>query len=109
MKESFGRIDPAWGEVLRLRRGDVDLGLEGGPDLLRAVTFGAPEAGKLVGVHGDGLIIVVDWAPDGNVRTRTVSQFGAAAERPDSPHYNDQAEIFARYGWRFDETARVGE
>lgn len=109
MQESFGRIDPPWGEVLRLKRGDVDLGLEGGPDLLRAVTFGAPEDGKLVGVHGDGLIIVVDWAPEGTVRTRTVSQFGAAAERPGSPHYDDQAEIFARYGWRFDATERVGE
>lgn len=109
MQESFGRIDPPWGEVLRLKRGDVDLALEGGPDLLRAVTFGAPENGKLVGVHGDGLIIVVDWPGDGTVRTRTVSQFGAAAERPGSPHYNDQAEIFARYGWRYDETERVGE
>jgi penicillin amidase/acyl-homoserine-lactone acylase len=103
-KASFGRLDPLWGDVLRLRRGAVDLPLEGGPDLLRAVTFGAASDGKLVGVHGDGLIIVVDWAPDGSVRTRTISQFGAAAERPRSPHYNDQAALFAQYKFRYDVT-----
>ena len=34
LQTHFGRIDPAWGDVNRLRRGDVDLPVGGGPDTL---------------------------------------------------------------------------
>jgi penicillin amidase/acyl-homoserine-lactone acylase len=37
MQEKFGRLDVPWSEVNRLIRGDVDLGLGGGPDLLHAI------------------------------------------------------------------------
>ncbi|OGO20091.1 MAG: hypothetical protein A2Z14_04700 [Chloroflexi bacterium RBG_16_48_8] len=37
MLEHFGRVDVPWGDINRLIRGNVDLGLGGGPDLLHAV------------------------------------------------------------------------
>jgi penicillin amidase/acyl-homoserine-lactone acylase len=55
LKSTHGRIDPAWGEVNRLRRGSVDLPVDGGPDTLRAI-YGEPDSsGRLTAVAGDTL------------------------------------------------------
>jgi len=53
LKEHCGRIDPPWGEVNRLRRGDVDLPLGGGPDCLRNIAGRLKEDGRLRAVQGD--------------------------------------------------------
>lgn len=95
---AHGRLDVPWGEIQRLRRGEVDLPLAGGPDALRAVYagdhFGAD--GRLTAVGGDSYIMVVDWDGAGRLMPlRTVHQFGAATSRPDSPHYADQTAPFA--------------
>ena len=37
LKEKYGRVDPQWGEINRIQRGDVDMPLDGGPDILRAI------------------------------------------------------------------------
>jgi acyl-homoserine lactone acylase PvdQ len=44
-------------------------------------------------------MMIMDWAPDHTLTTRVISQWGAS-DRPDSPHYNDQAEMFANRQWR---------
>lgn len=96
LRKYWGRLDVPWGEVNRLRRGDVDLPLGGGPDLLRAV-YAKPdeEDGRLVAQGGDTLIYIADWAPDGTLTSRSIHQFGSATARPDSPHYADQAPLYA--------------
>ena len=99
LRTHFGRLDPPLGEVLRLRRGDIDLPLEGAPDVLRALRWHENPDGRLNADFGDGFMMVLDWAPDGSLSTRVISQWGASS-RPDSPHYNDQAQMFARYDWR---------
>lgn len=96
LKTHYGRLDPPWGEVNRLRRGTVDLPLDGGPDTFRAV-YGAPEGdGALKGVAGDTLIMFVEWDKAGRLTSRSVHQFGAATLDARSPHYADQAPLFAR-------------
>jgi acyl-homoserine lactone acylase PvdQ len=99
LRTHFGRIDPPLGEVLRLRRGDVDLALEGAPDTLRALRWAEEADGRLNADFGDGFMMVMDWAPDGALSTRIIHQWGAS-ERPQSPHFNDQSEMFAAYQWR---------
>ncbi len=99
LRMHFGRLDPPLGEVLRLRRGNVDLPLEGAPDVLRALRWYADDDGRLNADFGDGLMMVMDWAPDGTLSTRVIHQWGAS-ERAESPHYNDQAPLFARREWR---------
>ena len=97
----WGRLDVPWGEVNRLRRGDVDLALGGGPDLLRAVYARDPKPdGRLVAQGGDTMIYVADWAPDGTLRTRSIHQFGSATLDEDSPHYADQALLYADQKFR---------
>lgn len=99
LREHFGRIDPPLGDVLRLRRGAVDLPLEGAPDVLRALRWHDDPDGRLNADFGDGFMMVMDWAPDGSLATRVIHQWGAS-EREGSPHFNDQAEMFSRYQWR---------
>lgn len=99
LRQHFGRIDPPLGDVLRLRRGDLDLPLEGAPDVLRALRWHDDEDGRAAADFGDGFMMVIDWAPDGTLTTRVIHQWGAS-EREESAHYNDQSEMYARREWR---------
>lgn len=92
-----GRIDPEWGAVNRLIRGDLSLPVDGGPDTLRAI-YSVADLSKGPGeaVAGDTYIMLVEWLPDGNQRLRTVHQFGAATLQQSSPHFADQAPLFAQ-------------
>jgi len=102
LKAVYGRIDPEWGEVSRLVRGAQTWPLDGGPDTLRAVYANGDleHQRHLSAVAGDTWIAIVDWAPDGAVRIDTVHQFGAATLDASSPHYADQAPLFARGAYR---------
>ena len=62
LKQHFGRIDVPLGTVLRLRRGTVDLPLDGGPEILRAAsTWDEAPDGRLVVNHGDSFVMFVTW------------------------------------------------
>lgn len=97
--QHFGKLDPPLGDVLRLRRGDVDLPLDGAPDTLRALRWHPDPDGRLNADFGDGLMVVIDWAPDGTMSVQSIHQWGAS-NRPESPHYNDQSPLYARHEWR---------
>jgi len=96
LRTHWGRLDVPWGEVNRLRRGLLDLPLGGGPDALRAVYARTPQDdGRLVAQGGDTLIYIADWAPDGALTSESIHQFGSATGHQDSPHYADQAPLYA--------------
>ncbi len=95
LRKHHGRLDPAWQEVNRLRRGELDLGVGGGPDILHAV-YGAPtDDGRLRGVAGDSYVLMAEWGPEG-VRSRSLHNYGSATLDETSPHYADQSILFAR-------------
>ena len=96
----FGRIDVPLGDFQRLRRGKVDLAVCGGPETLRAIIGDLAPDGRRVGNNGDGFIMLIEWAPDGFVTTRSIHQFGAATVREGSPHYADQSPLFVRQQWK---------
>jgi len=101
LTEKFGRIDPPWGEVVRLNRGGVSLALNGGPDTLRAVYPDAPnEKGVRPAVGGDTYILYADWSGARDVEIKTIHQFGSATLDETSPHYADQAPVFAAEEWK---------
>jgi acyl-homoserine-lactone acylase len=95
-KAAHGRVDVPWSEINRLQRGDTDLGLSGGPDLLHAVIGQMTEDGRLRGRAGDSYVLLVTWDPDGRVHSRSIHQYGSATLDSDSPHYADQAPLFAQ-------------
>jgi acyl-homoserine-lactone acylase len=95
-KERFGRIDPPLADMQRLRRGNVDLGMLGGTDALRATTaWDADQAdGKMRVRHGDSYIMLMRWDKDGKVQSESIQPYGSATTRSESPHYTDQMKLF---------------
>jgi acyl-homoserine lactone acylase PvdQ len=93
LEAHFERRDVALGELQRLRRGDVDLPVGGGPDILNATyTEEAPD-GVLVGDQGDSYVMIVELPAPDEVRSQSIHNYGAS-NRKDSPHYADQAPLF---------------
>jgi penicillin amidase/acyl-homoserine-lactone acylase len=94
LKAHFGRLDPIWGDVNRIRRGKLDLAIDGGPDTYRAV-YGAPQPdGTLTAEGGDTFIMFVTWDKAGKLSSESIHQFGSATLDKTSPHYADQTPLF---------------
>ncbi|KAB7648210.1 penicillin acylase family protein [Polymorphobacter fuscus] len=100
LERHYGRIDVPLGDFQRLRHGKVDLPVCGGPEALRAIIGTTGADGRRVANNGDGFIMLIEWAPDGQVSSRSVHQFGAATVRPQSPHYADQSPLFVAERWK---------
>ena len=103
LKAEFGRIDPEWGQVSRIIRGDVSVPLDGAPDVLRAIYAdrdGVAKEGVLNAFAGDTHIIVADWAADGSLTVDSIHNYGSATLDESSPHYADQVELFASGGYK---------
>jgi len=94
LKTHFGRLDPEWGEVNRLRRGKLDLAIDGAPDVYRGVYGEKQPDGTLTAVAGDTLIMFVAWDKAGKLTSESVHQFGSATTDQNSPHYADQSPLF---------------
>jgi penicillin amidase/acyl-homoserine-lactone acylase len=96
LRENFGKLDPEWGEVNRIRRGKVDLAIDGGADTYRSV-WGRPQKdGTLTADAGDTLIMFVQWDAKGVLSSQSVHQFGSATLDKTSPHYADQTPMFVK-------------
>ncbi len=96
MLENFGRLDPPWSEVGRLKRGLVDLPVAGGPDALRDIEFepGLDDDGNARAIGGDALTVLSTWNRDGVWEVESVVPYGSSSSE-NSPHYADQAPLFA--------------
>jgi acyl-homoserine-lactone acylase len=93
LREHYHGIEIPLGDVQRLHRGRVDLPLGGGPDVLNAA-YSNHVGDKLVGVAGDSYILVVAFGPAGP-ESQSIHQYGES-NRPQSPHYADQAPLFVQ-------------
>jgi penicillin amidase/acyl-homoserine-lactone acylase len=96
LKSHFGRLDPEWGQVNRFRRGTLDLPVDGGPDIYRAVYGKQQDDGTLTAVDGDTFIMFVTWDKNGKLSSQSIHQFGAATLDETSPHYADQSPLFVK-------------
>ncbi len=95
--KATGRINPPLAEFQRLRRGNIDLPMPtGGTDVLRATSIWdkAQKDGKGRVRHGDSFIMLIAWDRAGKVTSRSIQPYGAATNRPNSPHYTDQMRLF---------------
>lgn len=92
----YGRADVAWGDVHRVRRGDVDVpvgGCTGALGCFRVLQYSEAPDGKLVARGGDGWVLAVEFTPV--PRAYSVLAYGQSS-RPESPYFADQAAMFAR-------------
>jgi acyl-homoserine-lactone acylase len=96
----FGSWDVAWGEVHRVRRGDVDVpvgGCGGALGCFRVLNFATAADGRRVADGGDGWVIAVEF---GDVpRAYSVLAYGQSPD-PSSPYHDDQAAMFAANGMK---------
>lgn len=94
LKTHFGRLDPEWGQINRIRRGKVDLPIDGAADTFRSV-WGKPQKdGTTTADGGDTFVMFVTWDKAGALRSESIHQFGAATLDAASPHYADQTPLF---------------
>jgi acyl-homoserine-lactone acylase len=97
LKARFGSWDVAWGDVHRLRLGDVDVpaaGCSGDIGCFRVFGFSSAPDGKWVGARGDEWVLAVEFGERGP-RAYSVLEYGES-EDPASPHATDQAAMFGR-------------
>ncbi|HEX4682788.1 MAG TPA: penicillin acylase family protein [Gemmatimonadaceae bacterium] len=92
----YGALDVPWGDVHRVRRGDVDVpvgGCASDEGCFRVLTYAAAPDGKLVANGSDGWVLVVEFGDQ-----PTAYSILAYGESPDpkSPWYANQAAMFAR-------------
>jgi acyl-homoserine-lactone acylase len=90
--QHFGTLQVPLGKLQRLRRGTVDLPLQGMPDMLVATYSESTPDGTLRPLAGDSYIMMVKMGKNGP-EIETVHAYGASA-RPDSPHFTDQMPLF---------------
>ena len=93
VKKAYGRLDPPWGEVHRLRRGEVDLparGASGGLGSFHVVDYGPPDKnGQRAATRGDTFVAVVEWSKAGELKADVRLSYGNSSQ-PGSPHATDQ-------------------
>ncbi len=90
----FGQINISLGDLQVLKRGEVMLPLDGGPDILRAV-YSRMVDNRRVARHGDCFFQMVDWDQNGKLSVESIHQFGSATLDKSSKHYSDQAYLFS--------------
>ena len=92
----YGSWDVAWGEVHRVRWGEVDAPVSGCPSYLgcfRHLAFDPDEDGRLRAYSGDAWILAVEF--DSIPRAYSILVFGQTGD-PSAEHYDDQTEMFSR-------------
>jgi acyl-homoserine-lactone acylase len=90
----FGSWSAAWGDVHRVRRGDVDVpvgGCAGTLGCFRVLNF-ADSDGKRIANGGDGWVLAVEFGDE--PRAYSVLAYGQSPN-PDSPWHANQAALFA--------------
>jgi len=92
----YGRVDIPWGDVHRVRVGKVDEpvgGCAGAMGCFRVLNFRNDPDGKRSVIGGDGWVIAVEFGD--TPRAYSVLAYGES-NKPDSPHHDDQAALFAK-------------
>jgi acyl-homoserine lactone acylase PvdQ len=97
LQQRFGRLDVAWGDVHRARRGEQSWPVDGVAEwadlvTLRAVHGGEPDEEGVSTIESGQSCTTVVMLKRGDVRSYSVVPYGQS-ENPDSPHYTDQGRL----------------
>lgn len=97
VEKTFGSLDVAYGDAMRLRVGSRDLpgnGDGGDPmGVFRVLYYAPAKDGKWAAVSGDSYYAAMEFGP--TIRAKVLLAYGNSTQ-PGSPHVGDQLELFAR-------------
>lgn len=95
VKATYGKLDIAWGDVVRLKYGQYDLPANGGDGWLGIFRVaGSQNAGdgKRNVVGGDSWVSVIEFGDE--VKAKVLLSYGNSSDK-NSPHYGDQLTLFS--------------
>lgn len=92
VKQKYGALDIAWGDVHRARRGKLDLPLGGSELTLERMSFRTDKDGKEVADAGDAYALAVEFGD--SPRAFSVMPYSEASN-PRSPYYNNQLRTYS--------------
>jgi acyl-homoserine-lactone acylase len=96
VEKAYGKLDVAWGEVFRLKYGNVNLPGNGGDGYLgifRVVNFAPSENAQFQPVAGDSYVAAIEFSTP--VKAMALMSYGNSSQ-PGSAHSVDQLPLFAR-------------
>lgn len=92
----FKKEQVRWGDLMRHRRGNVDLAYQGAPEVLSAALPKSQKDGRFKSQAGESLIMLIDYETNtNNFAAYTINAYGSSAD-PKSPHYTDQMHLFVK-------------
>lgn len=90
----FGKLDVPFRDFSRLKRGDRELHVYGYRNTLAARGgYLDKDNGKYYVTNGDSFMMFVQYDANGVAEMESIVPFGNS-NRPDSPHYSDQMDLF---------------
>jgi len=97
LRSMAGKLDVAWGDLYRLRRGSVDLPGNGGDEGLlgtfRIIDYSQAADGRFESDGGDSIIAAVEFGPI--VHAKVLLTYGDSSD-PKSTHFGDQLALSAK-------------
>ncbi|MBD2335837.1 acylase [Calothrix sp. FACHB-156] len=96
VEKAYGKLDVAWGEVFRVRSGNLDLPANGGDGdqgIFRVLNFAPSKDERFQAVAGDSYVAAIEFSQP--VKAMALLSYGNASQ-PASPHITDQLPLFAR-------------
>ncbi|RUT04330.1 7-beta-(4-carbaxybutanamido)cephalosporanic acid acylase [Dulcicalothrix desertica PCC 7102] len=90
VEKTYGKLDVAWGDVFRLKHGNVDLpgnGGDGDLGIFRVIDFAPDSEGKFKPVAGDSYVAAIEFSKP--VKAMALTGYGNATQ-PGSPHATQQ-------------------
>ena len=91
----YDEINVKWGDVNRIIRGNLNLPLDGGPDIPRAIYYKDYKNGQKKAIAGDCYVLIANWDKNGKVKSQSIHQYGSSTSNSSSKHFNDQVNLFS--------------
>ncbi|MEK9740837.1 MAG: penicillin acylase family protein [Flavobacteriaceae bacterium] len=95
MLKYFKTLDVTLGDYQKLVRGSKEIPIFGLPDIVTAMASIPYKDGKVKVVSGESYIELVRFTPEGP-EIESIISYGSS-DHSDSPHYNDQMELYANF------------
>ena len=95
MIKHFKTTSVKLGDFQKLVRGSKEIPIFGMPDVITAMNASKYKEGKVQVTHGESYIQLVKFSSEGT-KIESVISYGAS-DHADSPHYNDQMDIYSKF------------